>query len=40
MKEITTEIEGLKQFKAKAVTVFAVIQFLMAAAVVATRVFG
>ena len=40
LKELTSEVEGLKQFKTKAVTIFAVVQFLMAAAVAATKVFS
>ena len=40
LKEMVGEIDGLKQFKTKAVTVFAVVQFLMAAAVAASKVFG
>ena len=31
LKEIIKEVEDLKQFKVKAVTIFAVVQFLMAA---------
>jgi len=33
------EVEDLKQFKTKAVTIFAVVQFIMAIAVAATKVF-
>ena len=40
LKEMVNEIDSLKQFKTKAVTVFAVVQFLMAAAVAASKVFG
>ena len=40
IKEMVNEIDSLKQFKTKAVTVFAVVQFLMAAAVAASKVFG
>ena len=39
MKEMVVEVENLKQFKTKAVTIFAVVQFLMAAAVAASKVF-
>ena len=39
MKEMIVEVENLKQFKTKAVTIFAVVQFLMAAAVAASKVF-
>jgi len=34
------EVEDLKQFKTKAITIFAVVQFLMALAVAASRVLG
>ena len=34
------EVEDLKLFKTKAITIFAVVQFLMAIAVAATKVFG
>ena len=40
LKEMVNEIDSLKQFKTKAVTVFAVVQFLMAAAVAASKVLG
>ena len=38
LKELKQEVEDLKMFRTKAVTVFAVIQFLMAAVVFAQRV--
>ena len=37
LKELKQEVEDLKMFRTKAVTVFAVIQFLMAAVVFAQR---
>lgn len=39
LKEYLKKIEELEVFKTKAVTIFAVVQFLMAAAVAATKVF-
>jgi predicted nucleic acid-binding Zn-ribbon protein len=38
LKELTTEVQELKMFKAKAITVFAVVQFLMASALAALKV--
>ena len=40
LKEYLKKIDDLETFKTKAVTIFAVVQFLMAAAVAATKVFG
>ena len=40
LREYLKKIDDLETFKTKAVTVFAVVQFLMAAAVAATKVFG
>lgn len=37
LKELKNEVEDLKLFKTKAVTIFAVVQFLMAVAVLASR---
>ena len=39
LKDMVSEIEDLKMFKTKAVTVFAVIQFLMAAAMFGQNLF-
>ena len=39
-KTLTEEVQELKLFKTKAVTVFAVVQFLMALAVAASKVLG
>ena len=39
-KTLTEEVQELKLFKTKAVTVFAVVQFLMAIAVAASKVLG
>ena len=39
LKDALTEIDDLKTFKTKAVTVFAVVQFLMALAVAWSKVF-
>ncbi len=33
------EVDDLKQFKTKAVTIFAVVQFIMAAAIAASKIF-
>jgi len=38
LKELTTEVQELKMFKTKAITVFAVVQFLMASALAALKV--
>jgi predicted nuclease with TOPRIM domain len=40
LKEYLKKIDDLETFKTKAVTIFAVVQFLMAVAVAATKVFG
>ena len=40
LQSLTKEVEELKLFKTKAVTVFAVVQFAMAAAMWATKMFG
>lgn len=40
LREYLKKIDDLETFKTKAVTIFAVVQFLMAAAVAATKVFG
>ena len=40
LREYLKKIDDLETFKTKAVTIFAVVQFLMAVAVVATKVFG
>tara|TARA_B100000131_G_scaffold190889_1_gene183566 strand:+ start:532 stop:861 length:330 start_codon:yes stop_codon:yes gene_type:complete len=40
LKEYLKKIDELETFKTKAVTVFAVVQFLMAVAVAATKVLG
>ena len=37
LKELKNEVEDLKHFKTKSVTIFAVVQFLMAVAVLASR---
>mgnify|MGYP002632891842 CR=1 FL=1 len=39
-KTLTEEVQELKLFKTKAVTVFAVVQFLMALAVAASKILG
>jgi len=39
LKSLVNEVQDLKLFKTKAVTVFAVVQFLMAAAVAASKIF-
>ena len=39
LKELTTEVQDLKLFKTKAVTVFAVVQFLMATALAMSKMF-
>ncbi len=39
LKELTTEVQDLKLFKTKAVTVFAVVQFLMASALAMSKMF-
>lgn len=39
LKSLVNEVQELKLFKTKAVTVFAVVQFLMAAAVAASKIF-
>ena len=38
LKELTTEVQELKIFKTKAITVFALVQFLMATALAALKV--
>jgi predicted nucleic acid-binding Zn-ribbon protein len=38
LKELTTEVQDLKIFKTKAITVFALVQFLMATALAALKV--
>jgi predicted nuclease with TOPRIM domain len=38
LKEVVNDIEDLKQFKIKAVTIFTVVQFLMAMAVAITQI--
>ena len=38
-KSLVDEVQELKLFRTKAVTVFAVVQFLMAAAVAASKIF-
>ena len=38
LKELTTEVQDLKIFKTKAITVFALVQFLMASALAALKV--
>ena len=38
LKELTMEVQELKMFKTKAITVFAVVQFLMASALAALKV--
>ena len=38
LKEFTSEVQDLKIFKTKAITVFAVVQFLMALAVAASKI--
>jgi predicted nuclease with TOPRIM domain len=40
LREYLKKIDDLETFKTKAVTIFAVVQFLMAVAVAATKVFG
>ena len=40
LKELTQEVESLKLFKTKAITVFAVVQFGMATAMWAIKMFG
>jgi len=40
LREYLKKIDDLETFKTKAVTIFAVVQFLMATAVAATKVFG
>jgi len=40
LKEYLKKIDDLETFKTKAVTIFAVVQFVMAVAVAATKVFG
>lgn len=39
LKSLVDEVQELKLFRTKAVTVFAVVQFLMAAAVAASKIF-
>jgi len=39
LKSLVNEVQELKLFRTKAVTVFAVVQFLMAAAVAASKIF-
>lgn len=39
LKSLVDEVQELKLFRTKAVTVFAVVQFLMAAAVTASKIF-
>ncbi len=39
LKSLVGEVQELKLFRTKAVTVFAVVQFLMAAAVAASKIF-
>jgi len=40
IKELVQEVEALSQFKTKAVTIFAVVQFIMAMAVGWSKIFG
>ena len=40
LREYLKKIDDLETFKTKAVTIFAVVQFIMAVAVAATKVFG
>tara|TARA_Y100001970_G_C14120957_1_gene796259 strand:+ start:795 stop:1124 length:330 start_codon:yes stop_codon:yes gene_type:complete len=40
LREYLKKIDDLETFKTKAVTIFAVVQFVMAVAVAATKVFG
>lgn len=40
LKELTQEVESLKQFKTKAITIVVVIQFAMAALMWASNMFG
>lgn len=40
LQSLTREVDELKLFKTKAVTIFAVVQFAMAAAMWATKMFG
>ena len=39
LKSLVDEVQELKLFRTKAVTVFAVVQFLMAAAIAASKIF-
>jgi predicted nucleic acid-binding Zn-ribbon protein len=40
LRELTNEVESLKLFKTKAVTIFMVVQGIMAAAIALSKVFG
>ena len=39
LKNLVKEVDDLKVYKVKAVTIFAVVQFIMAAAVAAVKIF-